>query len=90
MPTAWAASPLRQELAPAQDPPPVWPDPKGKARGIALEPLHPNAPKLARSDPALGEELALIDAIRLGDGRVRSLATKLLAERVRRQAAAPA
>jgi hypothetical protein len=86
VPTAWAAPPLKGELAPADEPLPVWPDPRGKVRGIALEPLHASVPKLAQRDPELAEHLALIDAIRLGDGRVRSLAAKRLAERIRRGA----
>ena len=88
VPTAWAAAPLKDELAPVNEPPPVWPSSRGKARGIALEPLHARAPELAGRDAALGEQLALIDAIRLGDGRVRSLAAKRLSERLRAGAAA--
>jgi hypothetical protein len=80
MPTGWAAPPLSDELAPTNEPPPVWPDPKGKVRGVALEPLHENAPAVARKDPELAKRLFLIDAIRLGDGRVRSLATKHLSK----------
>jgi hypothetical protein len=87
MPTAWAAPPLSNELAPDDDPPPVWPDPKGRVRGIALEPLHENAPEAARRDPRLAERLSLIDAIRLGDGRVRSLAIRQLSKSLRNAAA---
>ncbi|MBM3666054.1 MAG: winged helix-turn-helix transcriptional regulator [Actinobacteria bacterium] len=83
VPTAWAAPPLKNELASVDEPPPVWPDPKGKARGISLKPLHPSVPELARRDGELAEQLALIDAIRLGDGRIRSLASKRLSERVK-------
>jgi hypothetical protein len=83
MPTAWAAPPLDDELAPADEPPPVWPDPKGRVRGVALEPLHENAVKIARRDPELAKRLALIDAIRLGDGRVCSLAAKHLSKGLR-------
>jgi hypothetical protein len=83
VPTAWAASPLKDELAPVDEPPPVWPDPHGRVRGIAFEPLHHSAVQLARSDPQLAGDLALIDALRLGDGRVRSLAAKLLSRRLR-------
>lgn len=85
--TAWGAPPLSGELAPQSDLPPVWPDPHGRQRGIALAPLHPAVPGLARRDPDLGERLALIDAIRMGDARVRSLATKLLSQRLARPAA---
>jgi len=88
VPTAWAAPPLRDELAPVDEPPPVWPDPRGKSRGISLEPLHPSVPELARRDRELAELLALIDAIRLGDGRIRSLASKGLSERVSKKATA--
>ncbi|HET8638706.1 MAG TPA: hypothetical protein VFL89_00495 [Solirubrobacterales bacterium] len=83
MPTAWAAPPLDGELAPVNEPPPVWPDPKGKVRGVALEPLHENAPSIARKDPRLAERLALIDAIRLGNGRIRSLAARHLCRSLR-------
>ncbi|HEX6666306.1 MAG TPA: helix-turn-helix domain-containing protein [Solirubrobacterales bacterium] len=80
MPTAWAAPPLSDELAPSDEPPPVWPDSDGRARGVALEPLHGNATAAARANPELAKRLYLIDALRLGDGRVRSLATKNLTE----------
>jgi hypothetical protein len=62
--------------------PPVWPDPQGLERGIALAPLHPAVPELARRDAELAERLALIDAIRLGDARIRKLAAKLLSRRL--------
>jgi hypothetical protein len=88
VPTAWAASPLAGELAPPSDLPPVWPDPHGSQRGIAVTPLHPAVPELALRDPQLGERLALIDAIRMGDARVRGLATKLLSQRLARPAVA--
>jgi biotin operon repressor len=89
VPTAWAVPPLSDELAPPSDLPPVWPDPEGRQRGIALAPLHPTVPQLARRDQELGERLALIDAIRMGDARIRSLAAKLLRKRFLK-ASAPA
>jgi len=88
-PTAWAAPPLMDELAPQDDLPPVWPDAQGGQRGIALAPLHAAVPELARRDPDLGERLALVDALRMGDARVRGLAAKLLGQRLGR-APAPA
>ncbi len=84
VPTAWAASPLAGELAPSRDLPPVWPDPMGRVRGIALVPLHDSVSEIARRDPALAERLALVDAMRLGDARIRGLARKLLRERLSR------
>lgn len=87
VPTAWAAAPLAGELAPQSDLPPVWPDPHGRERGIAVIPLHPAVPGLAQRDPELGERLALIDGIRMGDARVRSLAVTHLSHRLARPAA---
>lgn len=83
-PTAWAAPPLAGEMAPLGDLPPVWPHPQGAQRGIALTPLHPAVPGLAHRDPGLAERLALIDAIRMGDARVRAVATALLRDRLER------
>jgi DNA-binding transcriptional ArsR family regulator len=72
--TAWAAPPLRDLLAETGGIPPVWADPQGDVRGIDFEPLHPSAPEIARRDRVLGERLALIDALRLNDARIRELA----------------
>jgi hypothetical protein len=88
VPTAWAAAPLQDKLADSDELPPVWPDPMGRVRGISLEPLHESAPEISRRDPALAELLALTDALRLGDARVRGLAEELL--RARLSSAAPA
>ncbi|HEX5853876.1 MAG TPA: hypothetical protein VFY36_12380 [Solirubrobacteraceae bacterium] len=82
VPTAWAAPPLQKELASSDELPPIWPDPMGRMRGLALEPLHDSAPEISRRDPDLSELLALVDGIRLGDARVRSLAERLLSERL--------
>ncbi len=82
VPTAWAAPPLQEKLADSGELPPVWPDPLGPVRGIAFEPLHEAAPGISRRDPALTELLALTDGLRLGDARVRGLATELLQARM--------
>ncbi len=37
MPTAYAASPLSDQIADSGDLPPVWPDPDGEVRGTTLE-----------------------------------------------------
>jgi hypothetical protein len=82
MPTAHAASPLRTELAASAEFPPVWPDPEGEARGLAFSPLYKAAPKAARKDPRLYELLTLVDAVRGGGARERTLALKLLERRL--------
>lgn len=61
----------------------VWPDEEGGHMGTALEPLHPSAPKAARANPRLHELLALVDALRIGRARERSLAVQALHERLR-------
>lgn len=81
--TAWAAKPLADRLAaPSDDVSPVWPSAHGDTRGLALEPLHSSVVEAAAQDPLLREQLTLIDAIRVGDARVRGLAGELLAERL--------
>lgn len=84
MPTAYAAAPLRDQLAENDDLPPVWPDAEGEVRGVTLEPLHKGVPKAARQDPVLHELLALLDALRDGRVRERQLAEKELSARLRR------
>jgi hypothetical protein len=82
IPTAWAAPPLQEKFADSGELPPVWPDPMGRVRGVALEPLHDSAPEISRRDPALTELLTLTDGLRLGDARVRGLAEELLRARL--------
>ena len=82
IPTAHAAPPLNTQIAPSSDPPPVWPSVKGKLRGLALQPLYPSAPSAALKNQRLYESLALLDAIRAGNARERSLARKFLEERL--------
>jgi hypothetical protein len=82
-PTAWGAKPLADKLAASSNEIPlVWPSAQGETRGLALEPLHASAVEAARRDPLLREQLTLVDAIRIGDARIRALAADLLAERI--------
>lgn len=83
IPTAWAASPLVERLAPPDELPPVWAHPHGHVRGVELEALHPRVPNLAAEDPRSYEILALVDAVRAGDARVRELADGMLVDRLR-------
>ena len=82
IPTAWAAPPLVDRLSASGKNVPVWPHAVGKARGIALEPLHPVVPGVALRDPELAELLALFDAIRVGNARERGLAVEELGRRL--------
>ncbi len=81
IPTSYAAPPLDRHFAESAEPPPVWPDPEGSARGVAFSPLYKFAPQASRIDPTLYELLALVDAIRGGRARERELAIKELKDR---------
>lgn len=81
VPTAWAAPPLSEKLSGFNSPMPVWPHPEGRQRGIALEPLHPGVPAAALRDPELHERLALVDALRFSEARVRQAARDALFDR---------
>jgi DNA-binding transcriptional MocR family regulator len=88
VPTAWAAEPLASRISSSPDElPPVWPDARGRVRGLSLRPLHAAAPEAARRDPAMGELLALVDALRIGDARVRGVAARLISARLDQVAA---
>ena len=60
----------------------VWAHADGTARGQSIIPLFPDAPFLAVNNPALYELLALIDALRVGAARVRTIAADLLGDRI--------
>ena len=81
IPTAGSAPVLIAHFA--SDPEPVvWPHPKGKVRGMSVEPLHPCVPEAALADQQLYDLLALIDAVRVGRARERDLARKELKSRL--------
>jgi DNA-binding Lrp family transcriptional regulator len=84
VPTAWAAEPLAKKLSSSGKNPPVWADPQGLVFGIALIPLDPRVPEVARRDEPLGELLALVDAIRIGGARERGLAAKEFEKRLKK------
>ena len=88
MPTGYAAPPLNTVITQPDEPPPVWPYADGKVRGYSLAPLYPSVPAAAARDAALYELLALVDAIRDGRARERSLATKEIERRLAARATA--
>lgn len=87
IPTAWGAEPLRSLIVSGDDPPPVWPDPRGSGRGPQVAPVSELAPALAQGDRRLGEWFALIDGIRIGRARERTLAADELRKRIWTEAA---
>jgi hypothetical protein len=82
VPTAYAASPLKEQIVPDGEPVPVWPYAEGTVRGYSFSPLHKNAPLAALEDPRLYELLALVDAMRDGRARERELAGRELKLRI--------
>jgi hypothetical protein len=84
VPTSFGALPLSAEISSAPGEAPVWPHPDGQVRGPSLTPLYRHAPQAAQTDSALYEVLALLDALRVGRGRERALAQRLLSERLRK------
>lgn len=81
--TSYAAPPLDRQISSGPDLPPVWPFAMGKHRGVSLEPLHKSVPLAASVDLHLYELLALLDAMRDGRARERSLAEREIVKRVR-------
>ncbi|MGN6275713.1 MAG: hypothetical protein ACTHNP_07260 [Solirubrobacterales bacterium] len=82
LPTAWAAPPIADQIVSSGSNAPVWADPEGTVRGIALEPLHSAVNDAVRRDQGLWELLALFDAIRVGAARERNIATEELNRRL--------
>ncbi len=79
VPTAFGAEPLVGQLTAAPGEAPVWAHPAGSAKGPTISPIYRTAPQAALSDASLYRLLALLDALRTGRARERSLAAKLLA-----------
>ncbi len=80
LPTAHSAPPLASMIL--TNSAIVWPDEEGGHVGTSLEPLHPSAPTAARAHPRLHELLALVDALRVGRARERTLAVQALHDRL--------
>ena len=78
IPTSFGTAPLAAELIAAPGEAPVWPHPKGTAKGPSVSPIYRTAPEAALADPALHRLLALLDALRVGRARERALAADLL------------
>lgn len=85
VPTAHSAPVLADQLV-AEDVI-VWPSAEGSTVGESLTPLYDRAPSLALRSPPEYEMLALIDAVRIGGARERSLALDALRDRIYHPAA---
>jgi len=76
--TGASAPPLSQTFG--VEPAYVWPAAEGDVWGTAITPLYAGAPAAAQRDARLHELLALVDAVRLGRPREKTVAGRLLAE----------
>ncbi len=75
VPAAWAAEPMSRLIrSSGGDPPPVWPSATGPVRGQELPPLHPACVEASAAHPEFARLLCLVDSLRAGDVRVRSVA----------------
>jgi hypothetical protein len=83
VPTAWSMRPLADEIISGSDDAIVWPHAEGSARGTALKPLYETAPAAALRDERLHQMLALVDALRVGRARERTIAERELAKRLK-------
>ncbi len=80
IPTAFAAPILSGKIMSAGETPFVWPDPNGKTKGQAVQPLYKTVTKAISKDERLYGYLALVDAMRLGNVREAKVAAELLKE----------
>ncbi|HEX6981330.1 MAG TPA: hypothetical protein VF181_01080 [Balneolaceae bacterium] len=78
--TAHSAPPLNEMISANEHY--VWPDNKGKVRGLLVEPLYKTMPEAAKQDNHLYELLALADALRIGRAREQQMAIKELEKRI--------
>lgn len=83
IPTAWAAPVMKDLISQSDGLTPVWPDPHGNTKGVAVKPLYPSVVMAALLDPALYDLLALVDALRIGRARERHIADKELNSRLK-------
>lgn len=80
--TAFAAPVLKDKLMSTGEFIPIWPDAKGNTKGQAVEPLYKSVVHAVRRDPEMYSLLALVDAIRIGHPREKSLAADLVKQRL--------
>lgn len=78
--TGAAAPGICEHLGSTPENSPVWPTPKGRARGYALTPLYPTVAEIASSNPTMHAALAAVDLLRIGSARERMVASEFLNE----------
>ena len=84
--TSHSAPILHEEVLQSETDMYVWAYANGKQKGIAIKPLSKNAPRAALRDEKLYDFLALIDAVRIGKSREKSIAVEKIESMVQRMA----
>jgi hypothetical protein len=79
VPTSHSAAPLNKIIQSTEHY--VWPYGKGTVRGHSIVPLYKSVPEAALKDEKLHELLALVDALRVGRAREKSIAIAELKKR---------
>ena len=79
VPTAASASPMKEALNDNGETL-VWPYKLGTARGLSVVPLYPTVPLAAERDKELYQLLVIVDSLRLGRAREKSIAQEKLEE----------
>ncbi len=82
IPTAFAAPLFENLLASQGELAPVWRYANGSVFGYTLGPIYKTAPFAAARDPILYELLVLLDVFRVGRQREKSIAHRMLEERL--------
>ena len=80
IPTSHSALPLKDAIQSGENY--VWPYAKGHMRGHGIQPLYNSVIQAVEQDAQLYEYLALIDALRVGRAREKSLAREMLHKRI--------
>lgn len=83
IPTSYAAKLIADKFIENNEFPPVWADPEGSVKGLSFSPLYKSVPFAAKKDAALYDLLALVDVIRGGRAREKSIAVELLNEKIK-------
>lgn len=83
IPTGYAAPPFNKKIVQGNEPPPVWPDPKGEVRGVSFSPLYKSVPMAVSKDKSLYELLVIVDVIRSGKAREQKMAMSALEKKLK-------
>ena len=85
MPTAHSAPFFTDRLVASDSDIYVWPYELGTARGTTILPLYPTVPSMAEHDAGMYSFLSLLDALRVGRAREKTLAKKEIIRILRRK-----